>query len=115
MKAFPIAGAFALALAVAACGEAATTSQNQQPTGGTDTKGENDQRVHSGEGNVTSVAGDQVSIAHGPIETLGWPAMTMTFRAGSAQMVEGIGVGQPVAFQFRESNGSYVLTSISKR
>lgn len=115
MKAFPIAGAFALALAVAACGEAATTSQNQQPGGGADTKTENDQRVHSGQGNVTSVAGDQVSIAHGPIETLGWPAMTMTFRAESPQLVEGIAVGDSVAFQFRQSGGRSVLTSISKR
>ena len=115
MKAIPIAGAFALALALAGCGEAATTTSNQQRTAGTDTKAQNDQRVYSGEGNVTSVAGDQVSISHAPIEALGWPAMTMTFRAESPQLIEGIAVGDAVAFQFRQSGGGSVLTSISKR
>ena len=125
MKVFSIAGALALALGVAACGGAETTAQNKQeassagapsdaPMNGAPSGGA-EQSVHSGEGNVTAVDGDQVSISHGPIESLGWPAMTMTFRAESPQLLQGIAVGDPVAFQFRQSGGASVLTSISKR
>lgn len=114
MKAFPIAGAFALALMLAACGDAAT-SPDQQGTAGPDAKAQNGQPAYEGQGHVTSIAGDQVSISHGPIAALGWPAMTMAFRAGSARMVEGIGAGDRVAFQFREGDGGYVLTSISRQ
>ena len=114
MKAIPIAGALALALAVAGCGDAATTP-NQQGTAGTDAKAPDDERVYSGEGDVTSIAGDQVSISHGPIEGLGWPDMTMTFRAESPQLLEGVAVGDSVAFRFRQSGGGSVLTSVYKR
>jgi Cu/Ag efflux protein CusF len=115
MKLFPIAGALALALAVAACGGPAATTPNQQRAAASNMNVGNGQRTYSGEGNVTAIAGDQVSISHGPIEGLGWPAMTMTFRAEPAQMVEGIAAGDRVAFQFRENDGSHVLTAISQR
>ncbi|MGN5376201.1 copper-binding protein (plasmid) [Sphingomonas panni] len=37
----------------------------------------------SGSGTITAVdaKGGTVTIKHGPIPTIGWPAMTMTFRA----------------------------------
>lgn len=115
MKAFSIVGAFALPLAVAACGEPAATVQNQQGAIGANSPAEDGRPIHAGQGNVTVIAGDQVSIAHRPIESLGWPAMTMAFRAPATRMIEGIAVGDAVAFQFRESDGGYELTSISKR
>lgn len=101
-------------LATAACSESpAPTPRNSQAA---EPKAPPQaDRVYAANGSVTAIAGDQVTISHGPVEGLGWPAMTMTFRAEAAQMVEGIAAGDRVAFQFRESDGSYVLTSISKR
>lgn len=125
MKIFKVAGALALALAVAACGGAETTAQNKQeaPSAAAPSDASMnaapsaaaEQSVHSGEGDVTAVEGDQVSISHGPIESLGWPAMTMAFRAETPQLLQGIAVGDSVAFQFRQNGGAAVLTSISKR
>lgn len=71
-------------------------------------------QVYSGTGTVQSISGDQVTIAHGPIEGLGWPAMTMTFRAPPA-MAQGVSPGAQVDFSFRQDGSSYTLTSLRPR
>lgn len=109
-----IAGVLALALALAACGERGTPQQNGAGSV-TANKAAATDAAYSAAGNVTGLAGGQVTIAHGPVAGLGWPAMTMTFTAPDPQILQGIAVGDAVAFQFRESGGSHVLTSISKQ
>lgn len=109
MKPVSIAGAFALSFAVAACGGA----QNNQGMPA-NTAANAGQTAYSAAGNVTAIAGDRVTISHGPVEGLGWPAMTMTFRAGDPAMLRGIAVGDRVTFQFRQNGNDYPLTSLSK-
>lgn len=98
-------------LALAACGgaerapEQSTTRNQAQST---------QQKVYSGSGTVTAVAGDQVTIDHGPIEAVGWPAMTMTFTAPEG-VAAGIGPGADVEFSFHDDDGTYVLSSIRQR
>lgn len=41
----------------------------------------------------------EITIAHGPVEALKWPAMTMTFKATPDQ-VASVKAGQKVAFEF---------------
>ena len=106
-------GAVALSLLLAACGEdkKATLDDRQGAEAGPAAQaGE----VHSASGEVTAIVGDQVTIAHGPVEGIGWPAMTMSFRAGSPEMVRGVSVGDRVSFAFRQDGVAYVLTSLSK-
>lgn len=38
-----------------------------------------------------------ITLQHGPIQALGWPAMTMPFRA-APELLSGLKVGQSVAF-----------------
>ena len=109
MKRVSIASALALLLAVAACGG----GQNNQSTPA-NAAANASQATYSAAGNVTAIAGDRVTISHGPVEGLGWPAMTMTFRAGDPAMLNGISVGDRVSFQFRQSGTDYPLTAISK-
>ncbi|MFC6628050.1 copper-binding protein [Sphingomonas yabuuchiae] len=49
----------------------------------------------SGSGTITAVdaKGGTVTIKHGPIPTIGWPAMTMTFRASPPDPAQGTAVG----------------------
>ena len=55
-----------------------------------------------------------VSINHGPVPSLKWPAMTMEFKAANASLLNGLKPGQPVAFEFVERQpGEYVVTSIA--
>lgn len=63
---------------------------------------------------VTALSGDDVTISHGPVPDLEWPAMTMAFRASSADMLGGVAPGDQVSFSFRQADGGYVLTSLTK-
>lgn len=79
-------------------------AQTAQPSG----------EVHSGNGDITELSSDSASISHGPVESIGWPAMTMTFQVRSPDMVQGLNVGDPVDFQFQQAGDQYVLTSITR-
>lgn len=113
MKISRFAGASALALSLAACGDNQTAAPDQREPSGTATPaGAAD--IYSATGDVTKVSGDQVTISHGPVEGIGWPAMTMAFRAPSLEVLQGLNVGDSVDFQFRQSGEQYQLTSIKK-
>jgi Cu(I)/Ag(I) efflux system protein CusF len=104
--------AAAATLAVAACGRAEQAPE--QPTMTNQPQSTELERVHPGAGTVTAVAGNQVTIKHGPIESIGWPAMTMTFTAPD-DVAAGVQPGRDVEFSFRDDGGTYVLTSIRQR
>ena len=112
MNASWFGGALALSLILAACGEKQNNGNRQGSTAGPAASQAGD--AYSGTGQVTAIAGDQVTISHGPIEGIGWPAMTMTFRAGSTAIAQGVRAGDRVSFAFRQDGSAYVLTSLSK-
>ena len=56
-----------------------------------------------------------MTISHGPIKSLEWPAMTMPFSAKDAASVQGIKAGDRVAFTFSKSGNKSVLISIAKQ
>ena len=114
MKPIRILSAGAMALALVACGGSETTAQENRGSAPAVGAPEASAQVHTATGEVTGISGDRVTIAHGPVETIGWPSMTMGFRAASPDMVRGIGVGDSVAFEFREAGGDYELTSLGK-
>jgi Cu/Ag efflux protein CusF len=66
-------------------------------------------------GEIASVAGDSVTINHQPVAALGWPAMTMSFKAPNTAMLAGISTGTPVEFSFREEGTQHVLTEIKRK
>ena len=114
MKTMQSGGALALPLLIAACGqqqEAPTENRQGALASSTAPQAGN---VHSAVGDVTAIAGEQVTISHGPVESLGWPAMTMTFRAGSPEMAGQVSVGDRVSFSFRQDDRGYTLASLSK-
>ena len=66
-------------------------------------------------GHVASVAADSVTINHEPVPALGWPSMTMTFKAPDAAMLSGLTTGAPVQFTFRQQGSDNVLTDIARQ
>ena len=70
--------------------------------------------VHKGSGNVTKVdpAKGSVTIAHGPVQSINWPAMTMTFKAKDKAMLDRVKKGDKVNFSFVQSGKDYVVTEI---
>ncbi len=97
------------ALATAACGQPQGAAAEANVEGAAEVSEPG--QTYSGTGNVTGLSADQVSISHGPIEGLGWPAMTMSFTAPEG-MADGVQSGSNVSFSFRQQGGTYVLTSL---
>lgn len=71
-------------------------------------------QTHKGSGTVSKVdAGNgTVSIAHGPVSTMSWPAMTMTFKAKDKALLEKVKPGQKVDFEFVQQGKDYVVTAL---
>ncbi len=55
-----------------------------------------------------------VTLDHGPIPAVGWPAMTMTFPVTPASALDGIAVGQTVTFDVTVTDNKPVITAIRK-
>lgn len=70
----------------------------------------------SGSGTIESVdvAAGTVTIAHGPIDALQWPAMTMPFKAPSADLTA-LRKGDRIAFEIASRDGEHVITRITKQ
>jgi Cu(I)/Ag(I) efflux system protein CusF len=70
--------------------------------------------THKATGVVKSVDAKNgtVTLAHDPVASMKWPAMTMAFKADDPKLVQGITTGQKVAFEFTQRGKDYVLTSI---
>lgn len=72
---------------------------------------------HRGVGKVEEVdsAAGTVSLAHGPITSLKWPAMTMEFKVANAALLQQLKPGASVSFEFVErAPGEWVITSVKK-
>lgn len=67
-----------------------------------------------GEGVVrgVNVRESTVTLAHDPIAALNWPAMTMTFRVQSADLLNGVAVGSRVHFVLVNNNGTPMVSEI---
>src|SRR6266478_4694265 len=70
--------------------------------------------VHKGAGTVKKVdsAGGKVTIAHGPIPTMKWPAMNMTFTVKDKALLGKLSQDKKVEFEFVEQESNYVITSV---
>ncbi len=62
--------------------------------------GKMNMQVHHATGVVTKVDPDagRITISHGPIQTIPWPAMTMGFPVKDRKMLDAVTVGEKVDF-----------------
>ena len=81
---------------------------------GMETKKDAPSASHRASGVVKSVNIEKgtVSIAHGPVQTLKWPPMTMSFNAQDRKLLENLKPGAKVEFEFVRQGSRYVITSI---
>ena len=72
------------------------------------------QAQHEASGKVTKVdrSAGRVTIAHGPVASLKWPAMTMAFEVKDKSLLDKAKVGETIEFSFIESNRKHVITAI---
>lgn len=76
-------------------------------------KGEGGQ-AHKGTGTVKSVDAEKgtLRLTHGPIQSMNWPAMTMTFKAKDRAMLDNVKPGAKVEFSFVQSGKDYLMTEM---
>jgi Cu(I)/Ag(I) efflux system periplasmic protein CusF len=112
----PLITTLAAALAVAAppAAQAATTSHDATHHDTTAAAAASAATKHHAVGVVRSVdaAKSTVMIAHEPIASLGWPAMSMSFRVPDQRLLARLRAGSAVEFDFEQTSDGYVVTAI---
>ena len=68
--------------------------------------------THRGTGTVKEITAGMVTLAHGPIASLQWPAMTMSFKLKNAALAKGIKTGDAVDFELVRSGGDYMVSRL---
>lgn len=73
-------------------------------------------RAASAEGTVTAIDADAgtITMKHGPVPAIEWPAMTMAFDAPQP-IRDRVSVGDTVTFEFETSDKGNQIISVSKR
>lgn len=102
--------ALAVLAGLSACNETANGSRDATE----DAPASEEDSVYTAVGQLTDMSDSTVTIAHGPVPELGWPAMTMAFEADSSAQIHGLAVGDRVSFSFREIGTGYALISVEK-
>ncbi len=72
---------------------------------------------HQAEGTIDSIdlKDGTISLNHGPVASLKWPAMTMEFKVANASLLNDLKPGAKVAVEFVErQSGEWVITSVKK-
>ena len=54
----------------------------------------------------------RVTIAHGPVPSVNWQAMTMTFTVKEKKILANLAEGKKIDFDFIQDNDTYVITSV---
>ncbi|MDZ7892150.1 MAG: copper-binding protein [Rhodoferax sp.] len=72
------------------------------------------QSMHMAKGKVTRVdaGANLVTLAHEPVKSLNWPAMTMGFQVKDKMLLDQLSVGKTVEFEFVKGGKGYVITGV---
>ena len=90
---------------------------DQAPTGPTDrdAREEGDQpQTYRATGTIQSISARSVTLRHGPVAALEWPAMTMAFASEGPAQLRGFKRGDRVRFTFQQADTGPRLVSIAK-
>ena len=81
---------------------------------GMDAKGTAKSAAHEADAVVKEFDAVQgkVTLAHGPVKSLGWPAMTMAFGVKDKALYDKLSVGAKVHVGFKKEGDGYVVTSV---
>ena len=70
--------------------------------------------VHMATGTIKKVdpKSGLVTLAHDPVKSMNWPAMTMGFRVQDKMLLDKLAVGKKVDFEFVQGTKGYVVTAV---
>ena len=69
---------------------------------------------HRADGTVKAIdtVKSKLTLAHGPVKSLNWPAMTMAFSVKDKSLLDKVKVGQTVHVEFVKQGSDYIVTSV---
>ena len=102
----------ALSLAAPALLHAQSDAMRSMSTTGVGTEAQ--VKTHKGVGTVKKIdaAARRVTLAHGPIPSLKWPAMTMGFAVKDKALLGKLAPEKKIEFEFVQDGRDYVITSV---
>jgi Cu/Ag efflux protein CusF len=102
--------AIAVVAMLAFAGPSAATGNHDSHQGGTPAAA----AASVSEGTVRKIdkAAGKLTIAHGPLENLGMPPMTMVFRTAEPSMLEQVKAGDRIRFIAERIDGVFTVTSL---
>lgn len=75
---------------------------------------EKDVQAHKASGTLNRInPNGTVNITHGPVQSLGWPGMTMDFRVKDRALLENLKAGQKIDFEIGKDASGYVVIAVS--
>ncbi|MBV1692654.1 copper-binding protein [Novosphingobium sp. G106] len=71
-------------------------------------------KTGQGTGVITAIdtKANTLTIRHGAIPSVSWPAMTMTFKASPPTLLRGLSVGQTIGFDVRTHGMAAEVTAV---
>ena len=127
MKPLYLTAALATAVLLSACGKkadapvAVETNQAAPAAAATSSDMGNmampaETKIGKGSGTVTAIdkTAGKITLNHGPISEVGWPAMTMGFTA-KPELLSSIAIGDKVAFDVTVKGTAGEVTAIAKQ
>lgn len=72
------------------------------------------QQTHTASGTVkkADVKAGKVTVEHGPVASLNWPAMTMAFKVKDKALWKRLEEGKKVDLEFAQQGTDYVVTGV---
>ena len=61
---------------------------------------------------AVDAANGKVTLAHEPVKSLNWPAMTMGFSVNDKALFDNLPVGKKVEVEFIQQGSGYVITAV---
>ena len=93
---------------------AALAGENMQGMNHAAMQGMNKVNKAVGVANSVDLQHGSINLTHGPVESLGWPGMTMDFSVKDKAMLQGIRAGQKVSFEIvKEGPGKFYISHIT--
>ncbi len=112
-----IATLFALPLTLSACGGPAEVPKSEaQANAMGDMEMSTEAKMAKGSGTVTAIdmAAGKITLDHGPIAELEWPAMKMGFAA-KPEVLTGVAVGDKVDFTMSLKGTTGTVTALTRK
>ena len=66
------------------------------------------------EGRIEEITADTITLSHGPVPAIGWPAMTMTFKLDPPSLARGLKAGDQAAFGFEQRPDGPAVRSLRR-